>query len=284
MSKRVGKRKSGRGFLNTLINKLPVEWHIPGYNFCGPGTKLQQRLNRGDIGINKLDEACKLHDIAYAKYVDAPSRHAADLDLANTAWQRFKSWDASAGERAAALLITNIMKGKVKMGAALKDKCISVKNLPIAVKPKIKKTKCVRSDRKIKVPKKHGGILPLLPMIAALGALGSVAGGGAAIARAVKSASNEKKQLQEAQRHNKTMESIALGKKRGAGLLPNPLVSSLLAAISTPLVGKKIHAAFKKITGKGLYMRPFVPRGSGLKKTVFKSKQKKKVVKIKKKP
>ncbi|KAJ8964117.1 hypothetical protein NQ314_005113 [Rhamnusium bicolor] len=51
--------KKGRGLLNTLINKLPVELHIPGYRFCGPGTKLQKRLDRGDQGNNLLDEACK---------------------------------------------------------------------------------------------------------------------------------------------------------------------------------------------------------------------------------
>jgi hypothetical protein len=38
------KRKRGGGFVNSLINKLPFELHIPGYNFCGPGTKLEERL------------------------------------------------------------------------------------------------------------------------------------------------------------------------------------------------------------------------------------------------
>ena len=87
----------------------------------------------------------------------------------------------------------------------------------------------------------------------------------------------KKKKLQEAQRHNKTMESIAIGKRKGQGLinvLPKPLVSSLLTAISGPMVGKKILDVLKKITGKGLYMRPYTPRGSGLKKTIVKSKQK----------
>jgi len=43
------------------------EAHIPGYNFCGPGTKLQKRLERGDQEINPLDEACKVYDIAYSQ-------------------------------------------------------------------------------------------------------------------------------------------------------------------------------------------------------------------------
>lgn len=35
------------------------EWHLPGYNYCGPGTKVVTRLVRGDKGINNLDEGCK---------------------------------------------------------------------------------------------------------------------------------------------------------------------------------------------------------------------------------
>lgn len=191
MSVRVTKRKSGRGLINTVINKLPVELHIPGYNYCGPGTKLQKRLLRGDVGVNKLDEACRLHDIAYTKYIDTSSRHAADLELAKKAWERFKSSDASVGEKAAALLVSNIMKGKVKMGGALKQE-LNLKKLRAALKPKTKKHK-KQSSRKIKVPTKRGGILPLLPFLAGLGALGSLAGGGAAIAKAVNSANSEKK-------------------------------------------------------------------------------------------
>ena len=57
--------KTGKGFLNTAINKLPFEVHVPGYQFCGPGTNLKKRLARGDKGINPLDSACRTHDIAY---------------------------------------------------------------------------------------------------------------------------------------------------------------------------------------------------------------------------
>ena len=54
---------SGSGLINNLINKLPFELHIPGYQYCGPGTHIQKRLSRGDSGINPLDSACKEHDI-----------------------------------------------------------------------------------------------------------------------------------------------------------------------------------------------------------------------------
>lgn len=57
--------KDWKGFINKLINKLPFEFHIPGYKCCGPRNQLDKSLLRGDEGINPLDEACKLHTIAY---------------------------------------------------------------------------------------------------------------------------------------------------------------------------------------------------------------------------
>lgn len=29
--------KHGKGIINTAINHLPIEMHMPGYQFCGPG-------------------------------------------------------------------------------------------------------------------------------------------------------------------------------------------------------------------------------------------------------
>lgn len=50
--------------------------HLPGYNYCGPGTDLTQDVPP----INDLDAACKRHDEAYAD----PNIHtlAADMNLA----------------------------------------------------------------------------------------------------------------------------------------------------------------------------------------------------------
>ncbi|KAJ8981995.1 hypothetical protein NQ317_013649 [Molorchus minor] len=114
--------KRGRGIVNTLINKLPFELHLPGgYQYCGPGTKLQKRLARGDPGINELDKACKQHDIAYSQS-DLAARHKADYQLEQTAWERVKSKDAGIGEKAAAWLVTNIMKGKQKLGMGCRNR------------------------------------------------------------------------------------------------------------------------------------------------------------------
>lgn len=78
------------------------------------------------------------------------------------------------------------------------------------------------SGRVIKIPK-VGGILPLIPIFAALSAMGSLGGAAAGVAKAINSAKAAKKQLEEANRHNRTMESIAMGK----GLFLRPYQSGL---------------------------------------------------------
>jgi hypothetical protein len=102
--------------INRAIDLLPVEAHIPFYNYCGPGTRLKERLARGDKGINPLDESCKQHDIAYSRNTDNASRSAADKALIEQAWARVKSSDASVAEKAAALVVTNALKAKRALG------------------------------------------------------------------------------------------------------------------------------------------------------------------------
>lgn len=60
---------------------LPFEVHIPGYSFCGPGTKLKERLERGDKPVNRVDDICKNHDIAYSKSKDSVDIHNADREM-----------------------------------------------------------------------------------------------------------------------------------------------------------------------------------------------------------
>lgn len=112
--------KKGKGFLNNAINHLPLEIHLPGYQYCGPGTKLKERLKRGDSGINELDKACKMHDIAYDFYPEDHNRNLADLILIEKAKQRISSEDASFSEKLAAATVAGIMKVKNKIGGSLK--------------------------------------------------------------------------------------------------------------------------------------------------------------------
>ena len=69
------------GSINSLINKLPIEVHLPGHSFTGPGTKLNVRLN--DDGtpkswskpINRVDDAAYRHDVCYARNTDTKTRN-----------------------------------------------------------------------------------------------------------------------------------------------------------------------------------------------------------------
>lgn len=224
--------------LNWCINNLPFEFHLPGYNYCGPGTKLQNRLARGDKGINLLDEYCKQHDIAYLKSLSLSDRHKADIILMKMAKQRASCSKASLGERIAADVVNKAMLAKVSLGAGLKNKNNNglaqtkskngtglkrhlkhiikhtKKNLQ-KLKPKCKKmaidlaiaaAKELVTDSSIKLPRmipvpKTGGVLPLIPIFAGLSAAGSLAGGAAGVARVIKEFKEAKKRLAELKRH-----------------------------------------------------------------------------------
>lgn len=293
--------RRGRGITNWLIKKVPFEMHIPGYQYCGPGTKLRERLARGDPGVNELDRACREHDIAYSKFKNIKERNIADKILAEKAWQRMKASDSSISERAAAFAINGIMNTKSSMGMGIgapiskifnyknitsggccnvrktggkitkqkttnkkKKKVMSIKSIFREVKAKAKEAIHKRHPRTIdaaarvaekaavaavnRVSKKQvispqqvekelrvitvpkrGAALPLIPIFAGLSALGALMGGSASIANAVTSTNNAKKIFAEAQRHNQTMEAIALGKNvnTGSGLFLRPYKTGL---------------------------------------------------------
>lgn len=241
---------AGRGILNNFINKLPFELHVPGYQYCGPGTKLAERLARGDPGINPLDAACKEHDIAYSRNRDnVAARNSADGVLAEKAWRRVLAKDAGIDERLTAYTVANTMKVKSKlgMGVARRRRRMcgrgSMKRRPDVSLNKIiraaarssggNSSEIIRSAlvkareavkqaggrRKVIVPRvlpvarKVGGVLPfLIPLFAGLSATGALVGGAAGVAKAVNTAKAAERQLRENHRHNETMEAIALGK------------------------------------------------------------------------
>lgn len=62
------------------------EKHIPGYNFCGPGTHVTTRLCKfNHKGINDLDEACRRHDVEYMEGSGLPDKiRASDNKLLET--------------------------------------------------------------------------------------------------------------------------------------------------------------------------------------------------------
>lgn len=113
--------------LNDFINDLPFEAHLLDfskfpprkYSFCGPATKLNERLNKDDSikewskPINKLDEGCYYHDLAYRDFKDVPNRNKADEKLAKVASDVIKN-PSSISEKLNSILVKKIMDYKVK--------------------------------------------------------------------------------------------------------------------------------------------------------------------------
>ena len=61
-------------FVDVLNAALPFEKHLPGMRCCGPGTRLDRRLDEngkplpGNEPVDRVDEAALKHDLAYSKY------------------------------------------------------------------------------------------------------------------------------------------------------------------------------------------------------------------------
>lgn len=286
-SRRLKGKRIGRGFFNKLIDKLPIELHLPGYNFCGPGTKLEKRLKRGDRGVNPLDEACKKHDIAYTHSSDLKFRHGADKELYKAAKERIFSKDSSFGEKAASSAVAALMKAKVAIGMGVGKRSVRKKDrklkrskrggaLSFSEALKVARTAVAKTGTKnllanvkaaygtlkskrrkiaeprgriIRIPKK-GGFLPLVPLFAALGALGSLGGGAAAIAKTVTDAKLAKERLEEDQRHNRALEA----KSVGSGFYIKPYKKGC---------GLYVDRKEASVAGRGFYIKPY-KKGCGI--------------------
>ena len=75
-------RQRGRGLdIQKWLGKTGIEFHWPGYQYMGPGTKLAKRLKRGDSGINRLDKIAKQHDIDYSKAKNLRDKWRADTKM-----------------------------------------------------------------------------------------------------------------------------------------------------------------------------------------------------------
>ena len=88
------KIKSSKRRLSTYVPPYDRrEKHLPGYNFCGPGTDVRRRLRNGVRPVNGLDRASLEHDRhteprgPYLSRGKGPALRAADkilLDRART--------------------------------------------------------------------------------------------------------------------------------------------------------------------------------------------------------
>ena len=71
--------RTGHGVVRDLLysNFLP-ELHTPCHKFTGPGTKVKDRLLKGDVPVNELDKAAQFHDMACSIFKDTKDRHVFD--------------------------------------------------------------------------------------------------------------------------------------------------------------------------------------------------------------
>ena len=79
---RTKRKQRGRGVdIQKLLSKTGIEYHIPGYQHLGPGTKLKKRLARGDSGKNRLDRIAKQHDRDYSRAKNLQDKWRADAKM-----------------------------------------------------------------------------------------------------------------------------------------------------------------------------------------------------------
>lgn len=98
------------------VSDIPFEAHLPGYQFCGPGTKFDERTSKGQTGINSLDNACMKHDAVYNSSQikndeNRRKRAAADDELIQAA-SSFRKNSSSLKDKAAGLATEGAMRAK----------------------------------------------------------------------------------------------------------------------------------------------------------------------------
>lgn len=76
--------------------KLNKPMHLPGYKYCGPGTKVVTSLINDIKPINILDKGCQNHDVEYMEYAgDREKLEESDSKLMTVA----KNWRNSSDYR-----------------------------------------------------------------------------------------------------------------------------------------------------------------------------------------
>ena len=114
MTRRTTRKKTrhqrGRGVdIQKWIGKTGLEFHWPGYQYMGPGTKLEKRLKRGDPGINRLDRIAKQHDVDYSRAKNLQDKWKADEKM-------IKAIDRLPGKRTITeRIVKRIMQAKKRL-------------------------------------------------------------------------------------------------------------------------------------------------------------------------
>ncbi|GFY22231.1 uncharacterized protein TNCV_3298741 [Trichonephila clavipes] len=127
-------KKKGKGVVNTAINNLPFEMHLPGHQFTDPGTQLlkgKTRLNpdlthkEWSKPINRVDEAAYKHDECCIKNKDTKTKNeVCDSDM-------IKELDdipnLTIRERLERAVVKPIIKAKKTFGMSSKIYCLKCK-------------------------------------------------------------------------------------------------------------------------------------------------------------
>lgn len=150
-------------WINSKIDSNTRNLTLPSYRYCGPGNNLKKQIAENISPTNKLDSACRLHDISYERSSNPLDRKQADQQLLSTAVKRLRALDSGVNERLTSGLVAGLMKAKLAVsGSSLKVR---------------KKRHQTRPSAKVRKQKtKQGGFLPAIPLIlGALSSLGSLA-------------------------------------------------------------------------------------------------------------
>lgn len=98
--------------------------HLPGYNFAGPGTKLDKRLNPDltpkdwSKPINKVDHIAMEHDICYLKNKDTKTRN--EICDRNMLIELDQITNPTIAEKIGRQIVKPIIKAKKTFGLGIK--------------------------------------------------------------------------------------------------------------------------------------------------------------------
>ena len=105
-----------------MWGKYKGEHHLPSYNYPGPNTRLDIRLDEnnqpkpGEEPINAIDQLTYIHDLAYQKSDKIEDRHRADQEMINELKQLK---NLSIPQRLIRAMIIKLFQAKLKIGVGL---------------------------------------------------------------------------------------------------------------------------------------------------------------------
>jgi hypothetical protein len=150
-------------------SKYPGEKHLPNYQYCGPSTRLDIRLDEngmpkhGEEPINRVDKTCYNHDVAYKNAGDNLSnKHDADRIMLE---QLNSIQNPSIRERIDRLIIKGLIGTKLKLGMSIETEKLAnelhheYRRPPVYLKVKVFSKDEIWSADLVEMPKENAGRL-----------------------------------------------------------------------------------------------------------------------------